>query len=261
MEGFEETTIPAWKDPESGLVYTEVLDHDTQLQIMRPLDQHGRAWWLRRQDIRQAMNRFLPIGGLFLDIGAHHGEYTLHAAHFRESRVLAFEPDKHSFEILKYNTRSLRDRVTLRNVALSDEQRVREFHSMKNSACSGLKPPNVNQNNVARVYDVEYHTVEIACPIPPDLIKIDTEGHEANILHGIAAAGFRCPIIVEPHGKTQQHGDTPEALAKIGWGYDFHVGNIDRNGFATTEPDLNAFTQMLFMIPSEMHPRRTNRST
>lgn len=249
MEGFEETDITGWRDPQTGTVYTWVIDYDTHYPTLRPLDHRGMTWWKRNNDVKAAMRRNLSLDKLFIDIGAHHGEYSLIAAHLG-AVVLAFEPDKTSFGILEMNTRSMSTTITPRNVALGDRDEIRQFSSMPNSACSGFKR---TQPRVAPVeqYDVQYLSVLHACPVYPALIKIDTEGFEMNVLEGIQEAGYRCPLIVEPHGLPNQQGHSVEELVAWGKEHDYLVSNISAHGTPTPEVNYENQNKQLLFTPLE----------
>jgi FkbM family methyltransferase len=71
--------------------------------------------------------RAVRDGFTMLDVGAHHGAFTLIAAHELRARgwagqVHSFEPDPANFELLRYNVEQngLADRVVLHPVAVSD---------------------------------------------------------------------------------------------------------------------------------------------
>lgn len=74
---------------------------------------------------REFVRRYLQIGDTFVDVGAHIGLFTLIAAHKvgPAGKVIAFEPCKTSFEVLKANI-ALNElsNVKCENMALSNRQ-------------------------------------------------------------------------------------------------------------------------------------------
>lgn len=71
----------------------------------------------------QLLMPFLPRCGVFLDVGANHGRYTLELSrvHSGDCRVLAFEPFDENYRILSGVTRA-RKNVECFHTALSDQE-------------------------------------------------------------------------------------------------------------------------------------------
>ena len=69
-----------------------------------------------------ALKHFLPKDGIFIDVGANVGYYSLHMAHNTEHRVIAIEPNPELVKRLKHNAtfNELQDKIEIWEVALGD---------------------------------------------------------------------------------------------------------------------------------------------
>jgi FkbM family methyltransferase len=132
------------------------------------------------------------IPGLFLDVGANNGLYSVLAGITRpDVKVVAFEPFPPALEILKKNisANGLSDRVDVRPLALSDSEGSAKLylpdrlHGLLETSCSlepGFRPHN-------RTLDGEISKSlldAIELPARIGLIKADIEGHELAFLEG-----------------------------------------------------------------------------
>jgi FkbM family methyltransferase len=164
------------------------------------------GWWLAGDDDmddavftgnfddseRRFVQRFLKPGMTVLDIGAHHGFYTMLAAKMvgPTGRVMSFEPSHRERERLLVHLRLNRilDKVSVFPVALGRETGESTLYVVagRDTGCNSLRPPAVTeptrmiqvpitsldtflaQQNVARV----------------DFVKMDVEGGELGVLEG-----------------------------------------------------------------------------
>jgi FkbM family methyltransferase len=128
--------------------------------------------------------------GLFLDVGANNGLYSVLAGITTpETRVVAFEPYQPVLKILKSNMRAngLSDRVDVRSIALSDSKGSAtlylpdQAHGLLETSCSlepGFKP-------FHQSIEIEKDTLDNIAPKESiSLIKADIEGHELAFLRG-----------------------------------------------------------------------------
>jgi FkbM family methyltransferase len=125
---------------------------------------------------------------LFVDIGAHYGFFTLHAASRRpDLKIIAVEPASSNFDILNRNI-SLNNlkNVQTRNIAISDTDGEEPFHVFDASDNRGLHLH--GQSRLLRTEMVQTRTVDALlsnAKVGPLVIKIDTEGHEPASLAGM----------------------------------------------------------------------------
>ncbi len=132
--------------------------------------------------------RLIRSGDVICDVGAHHGIYSLLAAHSGKTKaVYAYEPVKENLAILENNARlnRLDKQITARNVALSNkvgEVRLQITEASDNANIKGH--PNSPTLRTAPVktstLDTDFGNSKL------DLIKIDTDGYEPYILDGAA---------------------------------------------------------------------------
>jgi FkbM family methyltransferase len=124
----------------------------------------------------------LPVGGVFVDVGANVGIMSFHAAKRvgPRGRVIAFEPDERNAQWFLRGAleNGFADTVRLHRFALSDRAGIFTMQGGANAYLSGPE-----------------HAVRLAQGIPGDellaneltidLIKIDIEGHEPHALKGL----------------------------------------------------------------------------
>lgn len=137
---------------------------------------------------------FRPTPGqTVIDVGAHVGAYTSIAAE-RGARVIAVEPDRSNFELLTRNIRDngFEDRVWTWPVALSDQSGRRRFYFSPggNTYMSSLDRKWLLRDPRGDVVStlVDCMTLDElaeACRLKTvDWVKVDVEGHSAQVLKG-----------------------------------------------------------------------------
>jgi FkbM family methyltransferase len=168
----------------------------------------------------------------FVDIGANIGSHSIHAAKLGFDQVVAFEPDPQNFRLLRVNTllHDVEQKVTCHQMAVSHTDGVMQMElSPSNFGDHRLRVAedigrNIHDESDWILQDVAVRTFDSivgASLLPkggPDLIWIDTQGHEGHVL---ARAGslrkMRCPVVLEfwPYGLERSGGYTMlrEALA------------------------------------------------
>ncbi|HEY5550183.1 MAG TPA: FkbM family methyltransferase [Candidatus Saccharimonadales bacterium] len=125
-------------------------------------------------------------GDVVCDVGAHHGIYSLVAAHSGKTEaVYAYEPAKENIAFLRNNARlnKLDKQITARSVALSNkvgEVRLQITEASDNANIKGHpNSPTIRTVKVkTSTLDADFANSKL------DLIKIDTDGYEPYILDG-----------------------------------------------------------------------------
>jgi FkbM family methyltransferase len=163
------------------------------------------AWWLAERSALDReliydgfetaeaafVARFLRPGMTVLDVGAHHGLYTLLASKCvgRNGRVIAFEPSSRERRRLARHLRINRcGNVEVQSCALGDQAGEADLYLVEgmHDWCNSLRAPSVDERTskmrveVRRLDDV----LEGLRWPRVDFIKLDVEGAELSFLYG-----------------------------------------------------------------------------
>jgi FkbM family methyltransferase len=151
--------------------------------------------------------RFLRPGMTVLDVGAHHGLYTLLASKCvgRSGRVIAFEPSSRERRRLARHLRVNRcGNVEVRPFALGDRAGEADLYLVEGAHdwCNSLRAPNVEERtSKVRVEVRSLDDVLEGINWPRvDFIKLDVEGAELSFLYGarrMLRSDVRPAILVE----------------------------------------------------------------
>ena len=181
------------------------------------------GWWLARNDacgraildgsFEKSERRFvagvLRTGMTVLDVGAHHGLYTLLASRKvgPQGRVVAFEPSPRERNNLLRHLRWNRCRnVRVEGVALGSEPGFGELFVVKGlqTGCNSLRAPNVAEPTTKIAVEICTldERLERLGIRHVDFLKIDAEGAELDIFRGAAKLFEQRPrpiILAEAH--------------------------------------------------------------
>ena len=160
---------------------------------------HG-CWigWYGRE-VRRALASMLRPGGVFFDVGASAGFFTLLAARLVGSRgrVVAFEPHPPAVAALTYHiARNALSNVTVVDAAVSDQDGVALLAGERSTAQLG-------HGTGISVATVSIDRLRDFGQVPdPDVIKLDVEGWEYPALVGMqrTLATTRPTLLIEFHG-------------------------------------------------------------
>jgi FkbM family methyltransferase len=168
-------------------------------------------------DLRFLWTNLKP-GSVFLDIGAHHGVYSIVAAKKlgTNGTVVAFEPSSREYRRLRLHLRLNRlHSVRAEPLALGSATSTRTFFQITSGDTTrgGLQPPASSD----RVSEISVETTRLDDYVSRsslkrvDLVKLDVEGAEREVLGGasLVLTKFRPIFICEVLDATTQ-----------AWGYD-----------------------------------------
>jgi len=120
---------------------------------------------------------------LIIDGGAHIGlEILFFKKLYPDCRIIAFEPDRRTFSLLKKTIAANRfNNIALVNKALSDKNRSARFYS--NAADPGSTVMSLERNRLYK-YSTIVKTEKLSSYInkPVDFLKLDVEGTETKII-------------------------------------------------------------------------------
>lgn len=144
---------------------------------------------MNETDVLNALTATLPDTANTVDIGANFGLFGVHAGHVaHKGKVVALEPLPSAFELLEKNIaqNGLNDRIEAVNAAVSERGGKAKFFVATDGAFSGLRDtgrsPVLDTVTVAKVALDRCEPVKALDRI--DFLKIDTEGHENQVLAG-----------------------------------------------------------------------------
>jgi len=239
------------------------------------------AWWLARNDHvsrpilvgefenpeLKFVRRFVRPGMTVLDIGAHHGFYTLLSSRLVGSggRVIAFEPSPRERSALRLHVWLNRCRnVSVHGLALGSEMSQASLYVVQGieSGCNSLRPPVALGGTspvLVTIMPLDAWLTEQRIG-QVDFIKLDVEGGELEVLKGAASLLTRAPrpvVLAEVQDmRTQAWGfrakDTIEYLSAKNYTWFSIRGNGD-----VAEMDVTAteFDGNFVACPNELQEK------
>lgn len=133
----------------------------------------------------------VPDGAAIVDIGANIGAFSVFAAsRFKDSRVVAFEPDPINFKVLAQNAALVPGgRITPVEAAIAGAAGTLAFHR---GAAEGVSTSGSLVRTTGERVEVKAETLEAALDAAGitncALLKMDCEGAEFDILYGASDA-------------------------------------------------------------------------
>jgi len=182
-------------------------------------------------ELANFVKKFLRPGMVFVDVGAHLGEYTILGASMVQAagRVHAFEARPDTFEILARNIQL----NEVRNVAAQacgvwKDEGFCEFEKTPDPSVSALRPNAVagDGRSLVRVKTISLdHYFSDSKLSKPALIKIDVEGAELQVLKGARSllSSPEAPVVIVEYGPANtvafgyRAGEVCDFLKELGY--------------------------------------------
>jgi FkbM family methyltransferase len=245
--------------------------------IPLPLRLPFGGWWLVRNDYcsfaiasgsfekeeTHFVEHFLRGGMTVLDIGAHHGYYTLLASKRvgRHGRVIAFEPSPRERKFLERHMSLNRcENVNIEALALGSASGEADLFVVDGTetGCNSLRPPSVTQS--VRGFRVPLEQLDVYLEHKGvekvDFIKLDAEGGELEILKGATKLLGRVPrplILAEVQDvRTQPWGYEAREIIRFLSQRDFHWYRMQADGGLSALPlEESAYDGNFVAVPAE----------
>jgi FkbM family methyltransferase len=170
---------------------------------------------------------YLRAGDTFVDVGANVGAYTVLASKVSGAFTHAFEPGAEAADALMANAalNHIEDRVKLRRCAVGRVSGTVRFAANGSGAMHHVARPGEPAGSVA----VEMLTLD-DCALSPSILKIDTEGYEAEVLAG-ASRTLSDPelvaVIAEENDEDAQYGEGIAPVREVMFRLGFAACNYD----------------------------------
>ena len=188
------------------------------------------------------------------DVGANVGYHTTAFAS-RAQQVISFEPNPQNFALLEQNTRDL-ERVTVYQAAVSNTQGPGYIDTFDPAVYGNFG--HMTMNTQGSGVQVPCMTLDFVNHAPPDLIKIDVEGHEYEVLQGcVHLLKRRRPVIYYEAIETPNLGDIYRMLTALDYRlYWMCVRNYNPNNFLGEQENIYLDSALMSILawPGQYDP-------
>ena len=247
MKGYRDEFLGVLKQT-SNHHNTEIIDltiNGIHFDYHRWLHPFQGDWELREVFTEEKLNNLSKIitdGSTVIDIGAQCGNMSVAYSLFAD-KVLSFECNPATYEVLEKNA-ELNTNIFPYNYAVSDEEGPLEFHYSDNGLCNGGYAERTENGigNTGHVIPIDVWAVKLEDFVVWEdnsmdggkisLIKIDTEGHDKEILKTIRnMVKAHKPVIITEiyNGLTEvEINDLLETIHSLGYkAYDEEINDLD----------------------------------
>jgi FkbM family methyltransferase len=143
------------------------------------------------------------LKGVFVDVGANIGAYTLIASEITEAMVVSIEPHPRTFASLTENIRlNRRYNVTCVNAALSARDGEVQLTDEAQPELNRVVQTR-DAGGVVRVQSRRFDRVCRVLQVVPDIVKIDVEGHQQKVLDGFGEYRQTVKVILVEGGEDE----------------------------------------------------------
>jgi len=187
-------------------------------------------------------NRILACAGpraVLYDLGANIGLYTVLFARHPGRKVMSFEPGALALEYLRRNVAlNALSNADIHPVLLSDRVGVRRFAVDNRTTAASHVAAEDEAAIPVECTDLDAYVTRMNLP-PPDVVKIDVEGHEQEVIVGMKnLISQRHPTIFLEGGIRDGNGTIIAASLLAGMGYE--LWNLSRTGRVNADtPDYS----------------------
>ena len=155
---------------------------------------HGSFFITGERNVIEKLRKFEI--NLSLDIGAHQGLYSKLLLEKTQSHVIAFEPFRENCKKIKDLNKDQISRITIKQIALSNERKNKKIYffdkqSQLSSLMKDINKFSYNKNKKLKYIKIKTDKLDNCInkelknfKHKIDLMKIDTEGHEFEVLLG-----------------------------------------------------------------------------
>lgn len=160
-------------------------------------------------------------GGVFFDVGANIGSYSLIASEQEKMSVYSFEPHPATFQLLKKNIElNHRQNVQIFNIALGSEE-TEIFLTDNPGSATNCRVMNLNE----KVIRVKCRRTDSFCRenhVVPNIVKIDVEGFEVDVLIGFGSVLKEVDLfLVEINGLSDARSTGEKVIYDLFKGHNF----------------------------------------
>ena len=176
--------------PTTPITLTRLGKKFTYHRWLHPYQGDWEVDYLFTEEILSNLSKIIPEGSTVIDIGAQVGNMAVAYSLFAE-KVLAFEPNPATFEVLEKNSKS-NPNIEPYNYAVSDIEGGLQFHYSDPGFCNGGFATRTEQGIgvTGHVVPIDVFAINLVNFVEENnidlsnlsLIKIDAEGHDKDIL-------------------------------------------------------------------------------
>jgi FkbM family methyltransferase len=238
-------------------------DFDGDLKFECVLNEHmsSQIFWYGAYSGAElrVLEKYLPADGVFIDVGANQGEFSLFAAK-RCSQVIAFEPSHFVDRLRKNIALNEISNIAVDTRALGDSEAIVTLFSAEedsgdgtlNEGLSTLYPSEARSTASADAVTVTLDSYMDESPIKRlDVIKIDVEGGELSVLFGAKETleKYKPVLIIEINNEMCiSAGYSMDTLYDYIVSLGYHAFLIERNSLRPIAfSDLSSFQNILFI--------------